>query len=106
MLKIDAQAERVLEQAVVYPNVIDPAMSSPETMELGRTLYLVLAQSLKGRPLDMLKSASKSNGFEAYRILVAEYEPKTKNQRLGMLQSIMSPTFGREATQFMTDLVK
>ena len=37
---------------------------------------------------------------------VAEYEPKTKNRTLGMLQGIMSPTFGREATMFMTDLAK
>jgi hypothetical protein len=38
--------------------------------------------------------------------LVQEYEPKTKNRTLGMLQSIMSPVFGKDPTQFMIDLVK
>ena len=61
------------------------------------------AQSLKGRPLDLLKTVSKSNGFESYRILIQEYDPKTKNRTLGMLQSITSPTFGKDPTQCMID---
>ena len=103
---LDAQAETLLENAVVCGHVIVPATSTPDVQELGRILYLVLAQSLKGRPLDLLKTVSKSNGFEAYRILIQEYEPKTKNRTLGMLQSIMSPLFGKDPTQFMIDLVK
>ena len=88
---LDAQAETWLENAVLCGHVIVPTTSTPNVQELGRILYLVLAQSLKGRPLDLLKTVSKSNGFEAYRILIQEYEPKTKNRTLGMLQSIMSP---------------
>ena len=69
---MDAQAETLLENAVVCGHVIVPATSTPDVQELGRILYLVLAQSLKGRPLDLLKTVSKSNGFEAYRILIQE----------------------------------
>ena len=103
---MDVSSETLLEAAVVCPHVIVPATSTPDVQEMGRILYLVLAQTLKGRPLDLLKTVSKSNGFESYRILVQEYEPKTKNRTLGMLQSIMSPTFGKDPTQFMIDLVK
>ena len=103
---LDASAEAMLDFAVNFGTVIDPATSTADVQELGRVLYLVLAQTLRGRPLDLLKSVAKSNGFEAYRILVAEYEPKTKNTTLGMLQSIMGPTFGATMIQFMTDLVK
>ena len=103
---MDVSSETLLEAAVVCPHVIVPATSTPDVQEMGRILYLVLVQTLKGRPLDLLKTVSKSNGFESHRILVQEYEPKTKNRTLGMLQSIMSPTFGKDPTQFMIDLVK
>ncbi len=60
---LDAQAQTLLENAVVCGHVIVPATSTPDVQELGRILYLVLAQSLKGRPLDLLKTVSKSNGL-------------------------------------------
>ena len=103
---LDPQAETLLENAVGCGHVIVPATSTADAQELGRILYLILAQSLKGRPLELLKTVSKSNGFEVYRILIQEYEPKTKNRTLGMLQNIMSPLFGKDPTQFMSDLVK
>ncbi len=103
---LDSSAEAILKHAVGFASVIDPATSTPDVQELGRALYLILVQALKGRPLDLLKSMAKSNGFEAQRIRAAEYEPKTKNKALGLLQAIMRPTFGATMTQFMSDLVK
>ena len=44
---LDAQAETLLENAVVCGHVIVPATSTPDVQELGRIPYLVLAQSLK-----------------------------------------------------------
>ena len=70
---LDVSCDTLLEAAVVCPHVIIPATSTPDVQEMGRILYLVLAQTLKGRPLDLLKTVSKSNGFESYRILVQEY---------------------------------
>ncbi len=101
---MDVQAKESLAHAVNFPMPIDPAQSSAEVQELGRLLYLAMAQTLKNKPLDIVKAVAKSNGFKAYSLLVEEYEPKSKNRTLALLQGIMAPTFTKE--QFMRDVLK
>ncbi len=66
-----------------HGTTIDRAQSKPEVQELSRLLYLVLVQTLKYRPLDIVKSVAKSNGFEAHILLVEDFEPKEQEQDVG-----------------------
>ena len=64
-----ANASDTLAQAVAHPDEIDATLSPPEVQELSRILYLVLTQTVKGRPLEILKGTLASNGFQMVKHL-------------------------------------
>ena len=64
---------------------------STEVDSRSSCLYSLLAGLLKVRPLLLLvlRQASKSNGFEAYRQLLNSLEPVSRNRSLGILNAIL-----------------
>ena len=57
---------------------------------LQHVLYAVMASLLTGKCLKQLQVVPDQNGFEAWRLLVAEMEPRLIQHRLGMLNRLMS----------------
>ena len=69
---------------------IDQSVQDDKERQRGTFLYGLLSGVLKQRPLMLLKQVSNSNGFEAYRQLIAANEPQNKNRSMSLLSTIMS----------------
>jgi hypothetical protein len=77
-----------------------PEQEDGERRNLSTLVFAVLASILSGRCLRILQSLRRRNGFEAWRLLCLEFEPKIAQRRFGMLQSIMSPNLGQTDQDF------
>ena len=58
------------------------------------TLFNVLTQSIEGRALSIIMNAEPSNGLQAWRLLVDNYEPKIGGRYTAMLMGIIGPQWG------------
>jgi hypothetical protein len=103
---ISSDGETTISSCTKETSVIVMSTLPTHIQQLPRVLYLILSQSLKGRPLDILKSVEKNNGFEAYRQLSLEYEMASKPRILTKLQQIMNPTFNTAHDSYLDDLLK
>ena len=59
----------------------------------GRALYAMLASLTQGRALRIVQGVKGRNGYEAWRLLVREFEPKKASRKLGLLTNILKPAF-------------
>eukprot|EP00972_Heterocapsa_arctica_P113847 16439430-Heterocapsa_arctica.AAC.1 len=67
-----------MELAEAQPLPIDENFMMPEVKrKKSKFVYSLFIQVLGGRALTLLRLVPKSNGFEAWRMLVREYEPET-----------------------------
>ena len=65
-------------------------------------LYSVLTSYVVGEALTLVQQTSKKNGFEAWRRIVGEYEPRVAQRRLGLLSSLLyEPDFGKSVEEFL-----
>jgi hypothetical protein len=102
-------------QLLTFVDLIDPAYS--ETLAKAesstaavsvtdaqkapaRLLYALLASITCGRGLRVFQSIEDRNGFEAWRQLTLEFEPKVAQRRLGVLHGLLNPDFGRSEDDF------
>ena len=54
------------------------------------TLYAVLASITSGKASQIVRKLKKTrNGYEAWRLIVAEFEPKSDNRQLAMMWNLM-----------------
>ncbi|MDJ0514128.1 MAG: reverse transcriptase domain-containing protein [Methyloceanibacter sp.] len=59
-----------------------------------RKLYHCLGTLLQGKLLRLVQSVKDQNGFEAFRLILTEMEPRERGQGLGLLMEIISqPSF-------------
>ena len=65
-------------------------MMADAVVPQSRALYALLASLMKGRPLDIVRSVTESNGFEAYRLLYKTLSPTSKARALALLGAIAS----------------
>ena len=73
-------------------------MDGPQVVR-ARQLYSILVGSLKGKPLRILKGVSNRNGFEAWRQLLAQYQPRTRARSISLLSALMNfPAFNKTQT--------
>ena len=63
-----------------------------DELEMSCQLFYILAMLLKGRALTIVQRAPEQAGFEAWRMLCIEFEPRLPARFQGMLQSILSPS--------------
>ena len=78
---------------------IDQSVQDDKERQRGTFLYGLLSGVLKQRPLMLLKQVQNSNGFEAYRQLIAANEPQNKNRPMSLLSTIMSwPQFHNKSS--------
>ena len=86
----DIQAMRSkLDQAV------DPVDFSDSERQRNAFLYSMFSSLLRQRPLLVVRQITGCNGLEAYRTLIQQNEPVSKNRSMGLLNIIMNwPAFG------------
>ena len=73
---------------------VDPVDFSDTEKQRNAFFYSLLSSLLRQRPLLVVKQIAGNNGLEAYRTLINQNEPASKNRSMGLLNVIMNwPTF-------------
>ena len=85
---------------------IDTVDFSDSERQRNNFLYSLLSSLLRQRALLVVKQVSGQNGLEAYRLLVQQNEPASKNRSMGLLSVIMAwPSFTGK-TSLMQQVLK
>eukprot|EP00971_Amphidinium_carterae_P324865 6454847-Amphidinium_carterae.1 len=72
-----------------------------------RQLYFLLTQLVGGIALTILRAVEEQHGFEAWRRLCQHFEPAVATRTVGVLQSLLNPTFRGDSLQhWHEDLLK
>jgi hypothetical protein len=80
-----------------------PMQADAVRKRLQTVLFALLASLLSGKPLKLLQLQAERNGFESWRLLCREFEPRLPQRRLALLHSLMAPNFsGDFETQLIT----
>ena len=78
---------------------IDMSTMDSSQQDRSKQLYSILIGSLRGRPLRILKGVAGRNGFEAWRQLLSQYQPRTRARSISMLSALMNfPPFNKTQT--------
>ena len=78
---------------------IDMSTMDAGQQDRSKQLYSILIGSLRGRPLRILKGVNGRNGFEAWRQLLSQYQPRTRARSISMLSALMNfPVFNKAQT--------
>ena len=77
-----------------------PSQAAEDMQRLQHVLYSVLASVLTSKSLKFLQAVKDRNGFEAWRRICGEFEPRVVQRRLAMLTNIMNPDFGQGEAEF------
>ena len=95
MASIDARFADDIEQVRLNPNIaVDPVDFTDAERQRNHFLYSLLSSLLRQRPLLVVRNVTGSNALEAYRLLVQQNEPVSKNRGMGLLNVIMNwPAF-------------
>ena len=91
----DSVATRLLQQVeakVEDPSVLDNESMTEAERRLSVQLFYVLALTCKGKSLQVVRRVPEGVGFEAWKQLCREFEPRLPSRFQGMLQALLSPT--------------
>ena len=78
----------------IYMSTLDVAVQ-----DRSKQLYCFLIGSLRGRLIRILKGVSDRNGYEAWKQLLAQYQPRTRARSISMLSALMNfPAFNKNQT--------
>ncbi|CAE7197298.1 RE1 [Symbiodinium sp. CCMP2592] len=69
------------------------ATTHPDAARRSRELYAILASFIRNRPLKILRNVAGSNGYEAWRQLMLEMQPKTRQKQLALMTQLNNMTF-------------
>ena len=91
----DLVATRLLQQVeakVEDPSVVDNSSMTEGERRLSVQLFYVLALTCRGKSLQVVRRVPEGFGFEAWKQLCREFEPRLPSRFQGMLQALLSPT--------------
>eukprot|EP00959_Pyramimonas_sp_CCMP1952_P198277 4147443-Pyramimonas_sp.AAC.1 len=54
---------------------------------------LTVSMAMKSRGFKLIKNTKSSNGFEAWRQLIMEYEPRVRGRQGALLNQLLNTTF-------------
>ena len=74
------------------PVVADNTTVTDGERRLRVQLFYVLAFTCRGKSLQVVRLAPEGFGFEAWKQLCKEFEPRLPSRFQGLLQAILSPT--------------
>jgi hypothetical protein len=78
-------------------NVVDPVDISDAEKQRNTFFYSMFASLLRQRALLVVRQIPGCNGLVAYRTLIQQNEPVSKNRSMGLLNVIMNwPTFSNK----------
>ena len=97
MSLVDPQYAELLDFAAAEKEPVKPRTGEQQRIMV--TLYAILASLLGGKSLKLLQSVVGKNGFEAWRLLSAEFEPRVAQRRLMLLHDLTHPSLGTGTLQ-------
>ncbi len=93
LMELDPQ----MREAEALPTEVSWEKLSDIGRAQSRLVFSILAQVLQGRALNLLKLSSpllsRPHGFEAWRCLVREYEPRLGARSVAQLSALLAPSF-------------
>jgi hypothetical protein len=95
MSLLDNQYELLMRHAEAMDTVPNQA-DKPDLHRLQLILYNVPAMMTKRKCQHIVRSVANQNGFEAYRLLTLEYEPRVMQRRLALLMELHNLQLGSE----------
>ena len=84
----DAKYRDELQQCEVADGFLSFSSFNEATRERALRLYSVLASYLRGRPLKILKSVTTGNGYQVWRQLCDELQPRSRPRALALAQAL------------------
>ena len=85
---------------------VDPIDFSDQERQRNSFFYSLLSSLVRQRALMVVKQVPNQNGLEAYRLLIQQNEPLSKNRSMGLLNIIMNwPQFSGKSS-FMQHILK
>ena len=85
--------EMDLVEAATHEEAGLDAARHPDAARRSRELYAILASFMRGRPLKILRNVPSSNGYEAWRQLMLEMQPRTRQRQLALMTQLRKMTF-------------
>ena len=61
-----------------------------EVQKRAKKLYAYLVSFVKGRPLRIVRSVTDTDGYRAWQGLCREFQPKTRQRELGIIQALVA----------------
>ena len=87
--------ERLEHDVTPMPN----AAMSPRSTKLSVQLYYVLVMLSRAKAQDKLNVVGQGEGYIAWQRFLADYDPKIRTRRVGMLIQILTATFSGDLAQ-------
>ena len=87
LTEMDVVEARTNEEAVLN------AATHPDAARRSRELYAILASFMRNRPLKILRNVAGSNGYEAWRQLMLEMQPQTRQRQLALMTQLNNMSF-------------
>ena len=84
----------------------DPAAYTEEMATMSTSLYYKLAMLTDRAALAIVRQVTTNDGFEAYRRLVARYNPRTMGRGLSRLAQLLSFEFGSDESQLLDKILQ
>ena len=107
MASIDTKfMDDIQQMRLDVSKTIDPVDFNDSERQRNSFLYSMLSSLLRQRPLMVVRQVGNSNGLEAYRLLVAQNEPASKNRSMGLLNVIMNWSAFNNKTSLMQQVLK
>eukprot|EP00913_Durusdinium_trenchii_P025404 g23849.t1 len=70
---------------------VEKDLEQEEDVQKGaKKLYAYLVSFVKGRPLPIVRSVTDTDGFRAWQGLCREFQPKTRQGELGIIQALVA----------------
>ena len=98
---IDNDVLREMKQIVTRAAPLSMAEMAQEEQTRSERLYAMLSTQLRNRPQRLVRGVVDQNGYEAWRILVQDMQPATRQRGLALIQSLNKVKF--EANRSITE---
>ena len=82
---------RQVESNMKDPVVVDNTSMTEGERRLSKQLFCVLALTCRGKALQVVRRVPEGFGFEAWKQLCREFEPRLPSRFQGMLQALLAP---------------
>ncbi len=96
----------LMRNAETLQEPLDNTQYDPDTAALATSLYYKVAMLTDRAALAIVRQVTSNDGFEAYRRLVARYNPRTMGRGLSRLAHLLSFEFGGDESQLLDKILQ